>query len=578
MNRVELDFYFRHHYTKLGNIRFTEPVAILTTRKLSEVRHIVSRIEKYNEQGYYAAGYISYEAAPAFNRNMRVHNEPKMPLIWFGIFRKPDSIPFEKQEAFNEMLDWQADTDETAYQQAIAYIKKNIEAGNTYQLNHTIRLLADFKGNEAGLFHGLRDAQQADYCAYLKMDDFHVLSASPELFFAKKGSMLEAKPMKGTIKRGCSYDEDQKNKQILRSSEKEQAENVMIVDLLRNDLGRTAVPGSVKVPSLFNVEAYPTVYQMTSTVQAEMESSSRYLDLLEALFPCGSITGAPKLKTMALIEELEPSPREVYCGTIGYFTPEKDAVFNVPIRTAWIDQHSGKATYGVGGGVTWDSTAEGEYAEIAAKGKVLTTQWPSFQLLESLLLEEGEFILLDLHLKRLRRSAEYFGFQLDEELLKEKLSSLSSSRSSGQFKTRVLIGKEGDVAVEASPVTSVKGLMKAAIANNPIDRANCFYYHKTTHRECYEMHRLENPELFDTLLWNEEEELTEFTTGNIVCRLEGSLYTPPISSGLLEGTFREQLIQKGEITEALITKKDLERAEEIWFINSVRGWVPIELH
>lgn len=578
MNEIALDFYFRHPYVTEEAVRFIEPVEVLTTRKVHEVRGIVERIEQYNEQGYYAAGYISYEAAPAFNSEMEVHPSPKMPLIWFGIFEQPVSLPKRSEKTETAPLNWTPDTAEATYRQAIQSIKGQIEAGNTYQVNHTIRLLADFeKGHVDQLFTSLQKAQRAKFCAQLRIPGYDILSASPELFFAKKGNQLQAKPMKGTIKRGRSWKEDQANIHHLRHSAKEQSENIMIVDLLRNDLGKISVPGTVIIPGIFDIEQYPTVHQMTSTIESQMAPSTRYLELFEALFPCGSITGAPKLKTMSIICGLEPSPRDVYCGAIGYFTPEKTAVFNVPIRTLWVDKMSQQATYGVGGGITWESTPEAEYDEILSKGRVLTTQWPEFEVLESLLLNEGNYWLLDYHLNRLKNTALYFGYPLDEKGIITQLEAVAAGCNEGRHKVRLLLDREGRVTIETSPVALNKEILTVAVAQESIDKRDIFFYHKTTNRKSYQALKIEDEVVFDTLLWNRKGELTEFINGNFVCEIDGKRFTPPIESGLLAGTFRQHLLETKAITEKVLTLQDLDQASAIWFINSIRGWVQVEL-
>ena len=254
--------------------------------------------------------------------------------------------------------------------------------------------------------------------------------------------------MKGTVKRGASHEEDTANANWLYHSEKDRAENVMIVDLLRNDLGMIAESGTVTVDKLFEIEQYPTVHQMTSTISAQVSETTSLVDIFKALFPCGSITGAPKISTMKIIAELENEPREVYCGAIGYITPNKEAIFNVPIRTVLIDHHSGEAVYGVGGGITWDSTSEGEYHEILAKAKVLEESPVEFELLESLLLDNGKYFLLEEHLNRMENSARYFGFDYDVNKVNKTLNDFSSKNNTGMVKVRLLLSKSGELVIE----------------------------------------------------------------------------------------------------------------------------------
>jgi para-aminobenzoate synthetase / 4-amino-4-deoxychorismate lyase len=287
------------------------------------------------------------------------------------------------------------------------------------------------------------------------------------------GETIITRPMKGTIKRGKSFEEDVANARWLYHSEKNRAENVMIVDMLRNDLSVIAELGTVQVPKLYAIEQYPTVFQMTSTISAKVAEHTELIDIFKALFPCASITGAPKVSTMNIIADLEPQPREVYCGAIGYITPSKEAVFNVPIRTVLIDQESGIATYGVGGGITWDSTTESEYEEVLAKASLLEEDRPEFELLESLLLEHGKYYLLKEHLERLRRSAKYFGFSVDMECIQMKLDEFAS-QNNGKLKVRLLVNKKGEVTMDAQPVLAPLTPIKVMLAGKPVETENPF--------------------------------------------------------------------------------------------------------
>ena len=460
---------------------------------------------------------------------------------------------------------------------SIMSIKQAIEVGNTYQTNYTIRLNSQFQGDDIALFQKLKKAQASNYCAYIDTGEHSILSASPELFFHLDGDQVTTRPMKGTIERGKSFAEDEANASWLYQSEKNRAENVMIVDLLRNDLGILAEPGTVHVPKLFEIEQYPTVHQMTSTITAKISENTQIVDIFKALFPCGSITGAPKISTMEIISNLENSPREVYCGAIGYITPNHEAIFNVPIRTVVIDQKTGNATYGVGGGITWDSTTEGEYHEVLAKASLLEEDRPEFQLLESLLLKDGEYFLLEEHLTRLKNSAKYFGISLDVENAQKTLHDFARKNSLGDLKIRLLFDKNGELTIESQPITQLKAPLMVTLADKPLDKNNPFLYHKTTNRAVYSHFQKKYSHVFDVLLWNEDEELTEFTNGNVVLEIDGILWTPPINSGLLGGTYRERLLQEGKIHEKVLTMADLRKSKKIWFINSVRKWLEVQV-
>ena len=553
---------------------FNNPADVLATNVLEEVPVILEKVQEAVNKGYYAAGYVSYEAAPAFDQAL-VSVPSEMPLVWFGLYEQAEeTAPIEDREY--QVSEWVPSIGQERYAEAITAIKGRIENGDTYQVNYTLRLEASFSGDSLAFYQDLAKAQSASYSAYLQMDDYTVISASPELFFRINKNQIMTRPMKGTVKRGMTWEDDRKKAEWLAASEKNQAENVMIVDLLRNDLSKIARKGTVKVPSLFEIEKYPTVYQMTSTVTAELEETAGLLQIFQALFPCGSITGAPKVKTMEIISELEGSPRNVYCGAIGYLSPNGEAVFNVPIRTVLLNHLTGKAKYGVGGGITWDSEAGDEYEETVAKAAILKKKPIQFELLETIRLEDGHLYLLDNHMNRLQKTADYFGFPIDEEAVRQSLAETVKSYKEGLYKVRLLLSKDGQLTFDIARIELMEGKLIVDIAKEAVSSDNPFLYHKTTHRSVYEKHRCMNPSVEDVLLWNERGELTEFTNGNIVAEINGRLYTPPISCGLLGGTFREQLLADHLIEEKVLYLKDLERCSRVWIINSVRKWAEVD--
>lgn len=556
---------------------FQNPHKIITTSDIQKVVPCLKEVEEEIQKGYYAAGFLTYESAPAFDHAYLVKAGNRMPLLWFGIFTEPLNQNLLSDGEFT-ITQWKASVSEEDYHTAIKRVKEYIRKGDTYQTNYTLRLHADFKGDTIAFYQQLKKAQNSNYCVYIDTGEHAILSASPELFFRVDGTKVTTRPMKGTIARGNTLEEDQKNKEYLLNSEKERAENVMIVDLLRNDLGIISNSGSVKVTQLMEVETYPTVLQMTSTIQGNIPESATMCDVFRALFPCGSITGAPKISTMKIIEELETETREVYCGAIGYITPKKEAVFNVPIRTVMIDKSSGEATYGVGGGITWDSKSSNEYEEVIAKANILKTKRPEFQILESLLLENGEYFLLEEHLRRMKNSAQYFQYPLSVDLLQIKLNKFKMAHEVGQYKVRCLLNQAGAIHVEGASIQSMLPPFQIRLANKPIQRNNPFLYHKTTNRTAYaESMNAKPSHIYDILFWNEEEELMEFSSGNVVIDINGVLYTPPVTSGLLRGTYREALIKSGKVVEKVIKLEDLKQRNKLWFINSVRKWREVEL-
>ncbi|TWT28128.1 aminodeoxychorismate synthase component I [Planomicrobium sp. CPCC 101110] len=579
MENPYLLFEFPDENGTVNPLAFSKPVKVLSASQLEDIPDVMDALEEAVKDGFYAAGYISYEAAPAFNPKMKVHPKPDLPLLWFGIFDEPH-LPGQEFDAAGDysVSDWMMAGSIPQYKKGIQQIKQAIEEGHTYQVNYTERLHADFQGSDRAFYRQLTRNQQSGYSAYLGLGKHRILSASPELFFRIDGEKITAKPMKGTAARGRTTLEDGENVERLLASEKEQAENLMIVDLLRNDIGRLAKSGTVTVPRMFEAEQYPTVHQLTSTVQAEINGDMPVFEWFRALFPCGSITGAPKISTMEFISELEQTPREVYCGAIGFITPEKNAVFSVPIRTVIVNSEKHAASYGVGGGVTWDSTSEGEYEELLTKAQVLSAKRPAFELLESLKLEDGKYPLLSYHMERLRDSAEFFNFTFNKEAVENLLLKTANGYPSGSFKVRLLMEQSGRPTAEAQAVFPLEEPVLCSLATSPVDSTDPFLFHKTTHRLVYETHqKTAPPEAFSVLLWNENEELTEFTIGNLVAEKDGEFHTPPLPCGLLAGTFRQHLLDAGKIEERRILKQELADFDAIWLVNGVRGWLKVEL-
>jgi para-aminobenzoate synthetase/4-amino-4-deoxychorismate lyase len=380
--------------------------------------------------------------------------------------------------------------------------------------------------------------------------------------------------MKGTAARGMTLDDDLLVKQTLYDSIKNRAENVMVTDMLRNDMGRIAEPGSVAVSSLYDVVKYPTLWQMTSTVVAKTHASVS--EIFAALFPCASITGAPKASSMAIIAELETSPRDIYTGAIGYFGPDRQAQFSVAIRTALVDKSSDDATYGVGGGIVWDSNSDDEYRECLSKAKVLATTAADtdFEILETLLWDSDEsWFLLDLHMQRLCDSAAYFDFEIDRSAIESELAIMPSRFPSEKHRVRLLLNRRGEISLTDTPLpTGVDSLVKnVRLAASPVDASNVFLYHKTTQRTVYEQALQSVGECDDVILWNRDGFITESSTANVVVEVDGEQVTPPVSCGLLGGTFRQWLIQRGEISERVVHVDELLKAERFTLINSIRG-------
>jgi para-aminobenzoate synthetase / 4-amino-4-deoxychorismate lyase len=548
------------------------PAATVTAKRLEEVLPLLEFAESEARSSYVAV-MLSYEAAPAFDPVLKVHQPSGFPLAWAAVFPTSTGLEAEKSAALSSNL-WTPAVSRCEYEAAVARIRDLIGAGDTYQVNYSFPLTSSFEGNAYAWYQDLCRAQGAEYSAYLDLGRYQVLCLSPELFFERRGNHVVTRPMKGTIRRGRWLEEDRELAQWLKQSTKDRAENVMIVDLLRNDLGKVSVPGSVQVSSLFDLERFETIWQMTSTVESTLRDNTSLAELMMALFPCGSVTGAPKIRTMQIINELERFPRGAYTGAIGFLRPGGDCIFNVAIRTVVIDKETNLATFGVGGGVTIDSTAEREYEECLVKSKFLHESPASFQLFESILLEEGEYFLLARHIERLRNSAAFFGFVFPEEEIRATLERIAAERVSPSFKIRLTLWKDGHVETEASTIQPCRS-RRVALATQAIDSADRFLFHKTTRRDFYAAQLAARPDRDDVIFWNERGEVTESSIANVVVLIDGQLFTPPIGSGLLAGTFRDQLIADGEIRERVITIEEFKNAEQVFLINSVRQWMTV---
>lgn len=554
-------------------LQFTAPSRVLTTHRTGEVLAIVRQVEKAVEQeGVHAAGFISYEASGAFDPCLPVKIDTGFPLVWFGLFTKVREITVEPG-GFDAgtALQWEPSVTREEYDACLRAIRRHIYDGDTYQVNFTYRLRARAQVDPWALFVQIAGDGEAPFAAFVDTGEWAICSASPELFLRREGDRLESRPMKGTAPRGLWYEDDLAKREHLIGSEKERAENLMIVDMVRNDLGRMAERGSVQVPALFEAERYPTLWQLTSTVQAR---TNEPLDrILEAAFPPASITGAPKKRTMEIIEELESTPRRIYTGTIGFVAPGGRAQFNVAIRTVLLHKAAGNAEYGVGGGIVWDSKPESEFEECRTKMKVLTPLPRDFDLLETLSWSPDEgYSLLAYHLRRLARSAEYFGFRMDQGNVMAQLASAAEGLPRGPHRMRLLASRAGGVRCEAAPLDlSARGFNDVVFAQAPVESRDVFLYHKTTRRLVYEDALRTRPGSEDVLLFNESGQITESTVANVAVEIDGVLCTPPVRCGLLPGTQRAELIDHGLLEERAISIQEALQSPNIYLLNSVRG-------
>jgi para-aminobenzoate synthetase / 4-amino-4-deoxychorismate lyase len=557
--------------------RFSGLESVIRADHPDQVAAALAEVEQAVARGRHAAGYVAYEAASGLNPDLPVTAKNELPLVWFGIFAERLDCSCETsapatgdcQGSPPEMTICDSD-----YLGAVHSIREAIARGETYQVNFTTRQRFSLRGDPFTLYRRMCRNQQAPFCAWLDIGTHQVLSASPELFFSLDDDLLTMKPMKGTAPRRPRADDDRRQRALLAASAKDRAENLMIVDLVRNDLAQIAETGSVEVPALFDVESYPTVHQMTSTVTARIRPEVGLSDIFRALFPCGSVTGAPKRRTMAIIRELEGRPRGVYCGAIGYVSPGREAVFSVAIRTVVVDAAAGEAEIGIGSGITWDSDAAGELRECLDKSAFLTRDSSAFSLIESLRYDQQGFLLLERHLRRLAGSAAYFGFSFDSDALRDRLQILGQGLS-GVHKVRVLLAADGGITLESRPLAGSDCTADGAaiaVSRQRVDSSDPFQYHKTTRREMYDEQLRAHPDCYDCIFLNERDEVTEGSYNTLVISLKGELLTPALDCGLLPGVLRAELLEVGAVREAVLTLDHLQAAGTIWLVNSVRGW------
>jgi para-aminobenzoate synthetase / 4-amino-4-deoxychorismate lyase len=560
-----------------GNwLEFRRPVAFLSAATESDVLPLLARIEAEVDGGaLHAAGWVSYEAAPAFDPALVVGPSGDFPLVWFGLFR--DCLPFSPPSDLPPsapQISWIPSITEDVYLRSLRSIRERIRQGDTYQVNFSFRLQAVPPVDPWSLFLHMIRAQGAGYGGFLHTGRWTICSASPELFFRRDGEQLQSRPMKGTAPRGRTTAEDRQLSAELKGSVKNRAENLMIVDMVRNDMGRVGKPGTVLPGPLFDVEQYPTLWQMTSTVNCRTQASLP--EVFSALFPAASITGAPKVRTMEIIRDLESTPRRIYTGSIGFVSPGRKAQFNVAIRTVLIDAMRSTAEYGTGSGIVWDSEEHSEFAECLLKAEIVARPRPVFDLLETLRWSPQEgYTLLERHLDRLLDSAAYFGWPCNREEIVRVLEECSSGAEGRAVMVRLTLASTGKALAKRLPLPAAT-TYSVGLAKEPVSPADVFLYHKTTHRVVYERALQQVQGYDDVLLWNATGEITESTRANVVVDLDGVLLTPPLVCGLLPGVHRAELLARGTLREGVIRREDLHRASRVYLLNAVRGMWAVE--
>lgn len=563
---------------------FDKPRRILVAHETSQVRPVLDAVEAAAREGFWCVGYLRYEAAPAFDTALAVH-AAQGPLAWFAVYDEALPWPVDsKEDADSVKVQWRAACSRAAFDTALDRIHRAIAAGALYQVNFTAPLHGVLRGEPDGgaarsLFAALQRAQPGGYAAFLDTGDEQLLSVSPELFFDWQDGRILTRPMKGTAPRGATPAEDAALAQALRSSPKECAENVMIVDLLRNDLSRIAEPFSVQVPRLFHTEPLSTVWQMSSDVQAHTRAGCSLADVFAALFPCGSVTGAPKVSAMQMIRALEPEPRGVYCGAFGVVYPGENgirATFNVPIRTVAL--RGSAATCGIGSGITSGALADAEWQEWRHKRAFVERASTPFEILETLALKDGQLRHAPAHLARMAAAAVHFAYPWSPQQVQQCLQQLVQAHAKGIWRVRLLLDARGQARAEAFVLPPSPQRVRLQLASRAMDEAHGeFVRFKTTRRSHYDAFTPAEEGIFDTLLWNAEGEITECTRGNIALLLDGRWLTPPLHCGLLGGIGRAQALQAGRLSEGVVRLEDLPRVQALAFVNSLRGWIDADL-
>ncbi len=573
-----------------SSLLFDNPVDVIECIDTEDVDDALTAIDRARTSGLYAAGFLSYELAYLLEPKLRhlIHDDRRSPLIWMGLFHEPRRLRFQETHSFVEAL---AERDHSVkqlrltlakekYLQAVERVKAYISAGDVYQINMTFKYLFELVGNPWSLYASLRRRQRVAHGAFIRTRDLDVLSLSPELFVRVDDGKATVRPMKGTAARGLTTVEDDALRHWLVSDEKSRAENLMIVDLLRNDLGRVAEIGTVNVEDLFSVETYPTLHQMTSTVTAHWKGEVSASQLIGNLFPCGSITGAPKVRAIEIIRELETEPRGIYTGAIGMFAPNGDAHFNVAIRTLVIDR-MGHGEMGIGSGIVHDSDAIAEYEECLLKARFLTEPSSPYSLIETMRWQADDgYYLLEYHLARLEASAQHFGIAYDPNGTRGALESLATEFADKTVRVRLLLDQSGEITLSHVPTLVPKpgDCLTYVFSEKPIDSQNPYRYHKTTNRDLLdaEYARLTAETGCDEVLFlNENGEVTEGSRSNLFVELDGRLVTPPVSCGLLDGTLRRSLMDEpdSKIVEQVLMPSDLEKVQRVYLGNSVMGLI-----
>ncbi len=586
-NKNSAFFYTPNIYKDGKSYFLKEPFRILRGNGKKEVHDILNQVDELSQNpNYVGLAIIPYEIGYYFQPKEIKSSYLEKTEICFYFYKKKNTeiissneIQFDEVENYlkskTKIKNFELDITKVQYVEKVNRIKKYIADGDTYQINFTTKAKFNFNGGITSFFLNGIFNQSASYSVLINSENNFIFSLSPELFFKTDYETIYSKPMKGTLTRKGNPFKDEKVADALLRDDKNLAENVMIVDLIRNDIGRIAKTNSVKVDKLYEVEKYETLYQLTSTVVGKLKEN-KLSQIFKNLFPSGSITGAPKIRSMQIIAELEKSPRNLYTGSIGLITNE-NAVFNIPIRTISIEKESKKGELGLGSGIVWDSDPEKEFEEVLLKGRFITNPSTYFELLETLLFEEGGYFLLDYHLNRLKISADYFLFKYDETKINNVLQNISTKlRATSKYKVRLLLNKWGNTKVEFEEINDEKKYVEILLSK--IERCDIekFLYHKTTYRPWdEELNRAKKKGFDEVIFINENDELLEGAISNIIVEKNKEVFTPPIRLGILNGCYRKYLLENNLCKEKLLTIEDLQTADKIILCNSVRKEISV---
>ena len=558
---------------------YKDPIELLMANDSDSLQESISRIEQHVKQGGEAAGFLGYEAGYAFEPRLHpLLERARGPLSYFGLYANCSVLPknpFLEDRRTGLVQDPKLLIGYDKYSERLATIRRLIQDGEVYQINFTTGVCFQTTQSAWKLFGNLFSRHPVPYAAFLNTGVEQIVSLSPELFFQIERGRITVKPMKGTAARGLTFQDDVAGAAALRASEKNRAENAMIVDLMRNDLGRICRTGSVKTPKLFEVERYPSLWQMTSDIEGELVEGWTIQSVIHALFPSGSVTGAPKIRAMEHIARLEDSPRGVYTGAIGFFAPRR-ARFSVGIRTAVLRRRNG--IMGVGSGVTYDSSAQLEWEECGWKAAFLTQRQPKFEILETLLWN-SRFRFLRAHMTRMRNSAEYFGFHFPGNRIRRAFRELAQKWKDTAKRVRIILASDGRFEISHSDL-GARRFGRVRISGRSVSTQDRFLYHKTTNRAAYdqELAAARKANCDDALFFNEKGELTEGTIHTVWLVKKGVWRTPAVTCGLLPGTYRERMLRtRSNACEAILTRNDLIHADQIFLCNSVRGIFPVDL-